>query len=83
MFNKLHPVAFLLSFAIGLFVSIYYSPTERVVRRYPVPDRDVENVTYRSAKTNRCYQYRYRPVKCEQKKTSPFPIVELRPEEFV
>ena len=81
MLTKLNPLAFILSFSIGLYVSIYFSQEEKQIYRYPIPDEYRNPVLYQinGDDNHRCYKYKFKKVPCSQHKN----IIKLRPERNV
>ena len=48
MLSKLNALAFILSFTIGLYIAIHFSPEEKQIYRFPVPDEYRNPVLYQS-----------------------------------
>ena len=81
MLSKLNALAFILSFTIGLYIAIHFSPEEKQIYRFPVPDEYRNPVLYQSnhKDDHRCYKYKFKKIQCP--KTSN--IIQLRPEKNV
>ena len=67
LFNKLNPLAFLISFCIGLFFCYITTPPPKIVIKYPTPDNS-GIVTYIDKNSN-CYQYKSHEVSCPKDKS--------------
>lgn len=62
IFDFLHPLAFFLSFGIGVMVVYTMSPQPELVVKFPTP-LNAGKVIYRE--DNECYRYRYEEVDCD------------------
>jgi len=61
-FNKLNPIAFIISFCIGIFYCYIKAPSKKVIYRYPTPENSSKTI-YHDNK-NKCYKYIYNEVEC-------------------
>ena len=63
MFEKyIDPVYFLISFAIGIFLTYVFTPPPKIVVKYPTP-YNAGKITYKDD-NNVCYRYKANKVKC-------------------
>ncbi len=76
MLSKVHPLFFLLSFAIGLFFCYISQPKPQIVMKFPSP-YNAGKITYRDDDDN-CYKYKAEKVECPVDKSliKPQPVVE-------
>lgn len=58
----INPLAFMISFSIGIFAILLKDPLPRVVVSYPTP-HNLSNI-YKN-KENNCYQYEMIKTQCE------------------
>ena len=65
-FNKLDPVIFMLSLAIGFFIAYIFGPRPTILYQYPTP-QNVNNVVYQDD-LNNCYKYDSQNVSCPNNK---------------
>tara|TARA_B100000945_G_C20024450_1_gene431559 strand:+ start:116 stop:355 length:240 start_codon:yes stop_codon:yes gene_type:complete len=74
-FEKLDPLAFLIAFAIGIFMCYITFPTPKIIIRHPTPD-NADNIIY-TDKQNNCYKYNAKEVKCpkDKNKIKEHPLV--------
>jgi hypothetical protein len=66
LFNKLDPIAFLLSLTIGFFVVYIFGPRPTVLYQYPTPEN--ENSAVYVDNLNNCYKYHSNKVSCPANK---------------
>ena len=66
LFKKLNPIAFIISFVIGMLYCYYKKPPKRIIYRHPTP-QNVDKVIYRDNKDD-CYKYNMSEVDCPQNK---------------
>jgi hypothetical protein len=66
LFNKLDPIAFLLSLTIGFFVVYIFGPRPVVLYQYPTPEN--EKTTVYVDNVNNCYKYHSNKVACPANK---------------
>jgi hypothetical protein len=62
LFNKLDPLAFILSLTIGFFIVYIFGPRPTILYKYPTPDN--ENKTIYLDNVDNCYQYHSEKVSC-------------------
>lgn len=74
--DKLHPLAFFLSFAFGLFLCYITKPTPQLVVKFPSP-YNAEKVLYKDGNDD-CFKIKAEAVECPLDKTliKPQPIAE-------
>lgn len=61
-FDFLHPLAFLLALAVGIFHVYITSPAKRIVYKYPTPD-NINKIIYRDD-AGTCYKYKMEEGPC-------------------
>jgi hypothetical protein len=66
LFNKLDPVIFLLSLAIGFFIVYIFGPRPTILYKYPTPDNETK-IVYQDQMEN-CYKYHSDKVDCPSNK---------------
>lgn len=66
-FNKLHPLAFLVSFAIGMFFVYVLQPETKVIIKHPTPE-NAGKIIYHD-KANNCYKYMAKEIDCPSDKS--------------
>jgi hypothetical protein len=64
--NYIDPLAFFISFAVGLFFVYIYAPQKKVVIQWPTPE-NAGKVVYRE-KDESCYTYSAHEVPCNKEK---------------
>lgn len=76
MLSKIHPLFFIMSFAIGLFLCYVTKPKPQVVVKFPSPN-NAGNITYKG-EDDTCYKYKAEQVDCPLDKSliKPQPVVE-------
>lgn len=76
IFDKIHPLYFFISFAIGLLLCYVFNPKPDVVLKFPSP-YNAGQVLYRD-KAEGCYKYEASKVECPIDKSliKPQPIHE-------
>ena len=76
LFDKIHPLYFLLAFAVGLLVCYLYNPSPTMIVKFPSP-YNAGQVVYRDD-SNTCYKYTADKVACPIDKLmiKPQPIQE-------
>jgi len=62
MLSKIHPLYFILSFAVGLFFCYISQPKPDVIVKFPSP-YNADKVTYKGDDSS-CYKYRADKVSC-------------------
>ena len=62
LFERIDPFYFLISLAIGLFMTYVFTPTPKIIYKYPTPD-NAPSVTYIDGADN-CFKYQPKEVKC-------------------
>lgn len=67
MLSKIHPIYFIVSFAIGLFFCYISQPKPDVIVKFPSP-YNAETVTYKNEDSS-CYKYRADKVACPRDKS--------------
>lgn len=63
MLSKIHPLYFIIAFAIGLLVCYVTHPTPEVIVRFPSP-YNADTVTYKDQTSDTCYKYKADKVAC-------------------
>ena len=66
-FEKLDPLAFLLAFAVGIFMCYITFPKPKIIIRHPTPN-NVNDIIYNDDR-NSCYKYEAKIVKCPKDKS--------------
>jgi len=61
-FDKIHPLYFFISFAIGLLLCYIYTPSPEIIVKFPSP-YNVDNVVYKD-KSDSCYKFDASKVSC-------------------
>ena len=76
MFSKVHPLFFLISFAVGLFFCYISQPKPQIIMKFPSP-YNAGKITYRDDDNN-CYKYKAEKVECplDRSLVKPQPVVE-------
>lgn len=76
LFDKLNPLAFFLSFAIGLFICYITKPTPQLVVKFPSP-QNAGKIVYKDA-NDECFKIEAEEVSCPVDKSliKPQPIAE-------
>lgn len=74
-FKNLNPLAFFISFALGIFICYIKAPAKRVVYRHPTP-KNAGKIIYHDD-NDKCFKYKYNEVKCPKDKSliSEHPVV--------
>lgn len=74
LFNKIEPIYFIVSFAIGIFLCYISNPKPEVVVKFPSPS-SVGSIVYRD-KVNNCFVYKADQIDCplDKSKIRPQPI---------
>lgn len=67
LFNRLNPIAFFVSFCIGLFICYIMAPKPTILIKYPNPET-ASFLTFIDNATN-CYKYKIDIVKCPKDKS--------------
>lgn len=65
-FNKLDPVIFVLSLAIGFFIVYIFGPRPTILYQYPTP-QNVDKIVYQDDLKN-CYKYESENISCPNNK---------------
>lgn len=65
IFNKLNPLAFFVSFCLGIFICYITSPVPQIIVKYPNPDNSLLRYIDKESK---CYKYVKREVNCPKNK---------------
>lgn len=75
-FDKINPLFFFVSFAVGLLFCYIVSPNPQVIMKFPSP-YNAGQVLYKD-KSDQCYKYQADKVSCpaDQKLIKPQPIQE-------
>lgn len=63
-FNKLNPLAFLISFSLGIFYCYIRAIPKRIIHRHPTPNNSKKTI-YRDKK-NKCFKYNFNEVNCNE-----------------
>ena len=73
-FNKLDPLAFMISLAIGFFLAYIFGPRPTILYKYPTP-ANTDNTIYKDD-LNNCYKYNSTKVSCpvDKKQIHTIPI---------
>jgi len=66
LFNKIDPIIFLLSLAIGFFIVYIFGPRPTILYKYPTPDNE-NKIIYQDQMDN-CYKYSSEKVQCPKNK---------------
>ncbi len=66
LFNRLNPLAFIVSFCVGMFFVYLMEPQKKIIVQHPKPNDDV--TIYRDDENN-CYKYKTIEVKCPTDKS--------------
>lgn len=76
IFDKINPLFFFLSFAVGLLICYIYIPPPTVVVKFPSP-YNAGQIIYKD-KSNQCYKYNADKISCPVDKSliKPQPIQE-------
>jgi len=61
-FSKLHPIAFLAAFAIGMFYVYVTQPPMKIIIKHPTPE-NAGKIVYKDTK-NKCYKYLSEEIDC-------------------
>lgn len=79
MFSKLNPLAFFLSFAIGMFFIYIVTPKPEVVIKFPSP-WNAGKVLYKSEDDKTCFVYKAEKTECPIDKSliQPQPISDFQ-----
>ena len=64
IFNKVHPVFFLLAFCVGLFISFVLTPKSKTEVVYPTPE-NTRKIIFKEPLTNVCYKYKIKNISCD------------------
>ena len=62
LFKNLNPIAFIVSFSIGILIACSNQPPKRIVYKYPTPE-NAETIIYRDD-DNSCFQYKVNETEC-------------------
>jgi len=62
MFGKLIPSVFLISFGIGMLICYLYTPTPKIIFKYPTIN-NLDQVYNKD--NNTCYKYTIKQVQCK------------------
>lgn len=62
-FDKIHPLAFFIAFAIGLLACYVTHPAPRVVVKFPSP-HNAGAVQYKDAESDACFRFKAEKVEC-------------------
>lgn len=62
MLSKIHPLYFILSFAVGLFVCYLYHPTPSLIVKFPSP-YNADTTIYKD-NDDSCFKYKADKVEC-------------------
>lgn len=65
--NKIHTLAFLLSFAIGMFFVYTLQPETKIIIRHPTPDNAGKTIYH--DKSENCYKYLATEIDCPSDKS--------------
>jgi hypothetical protein len=65
-FNKLDPLAFMISLAIGFFLAYIFGPRPTILYQYPTPN-NTDTAIYKDD-LNNCYKYQSAKVTCPSDK---------------
>ncbi len=66
LLDKIYPKYFFIALAVGLFMTYTFTPTPKIVYKYPTPDTADELVYMDGA--NHCFKYKASQVKCPANK---------------
>ena len=74
LFKNLNPIAFIVSFTIGILIVCVKQPPKRVVYKYPTPE-NAETTIYRD-NDDKCFKYKYEDIAgtCPDATTQPLNI---------
>lgn len=72
LISKIIPIYFMISLAIGIFLTYLFVPQPKIIYKYPTPDNSKE-ITYKD-KANNCYKYKTSKVSCPLDKSKIFNI---------
>ncbi len=77
MLNKIHPIYFIIAFAVGLFYCYITHPKPEVILKFPSP-YNAGHVIYKNENDESCYRYKADRVECPLDKSliKPQPISE-------
>ena len=63
-FKHLNPLAFLISFSLGIFYCYIRTTPKRIIYRYPTPENSGKTI-YRDT-INKCFKYNFNEVSCNE-----------------
>ena len=66
-FKNLNPLAFFISFAVGIFICYIKAPAKRVVYRHPTL-KNAGKIIYHD-KNDNCFKYNHEEVECPKDKS--------------
>jgi len=66
LFKKLSPLAFIISFSLGMIYCYYKKPPKRIVYRHPTPN-NINSTIYQKNSSD-CYKFNMEEVNCPENK---------------
>jgi hypothetical protein len=74
LIDKIIPFYFFISLFIGFFFVYIFTPTPKIIFKYPTPDNQ-DTLIYQD-EVNNCYKYKTRNISCpiDKKKINKIPI---------
>ena len=74
LFKNLNPIAFIVSFLLGMIYCYYMKPPKRIMYKHPTPN-NINNTIYRN-NHDQCYKYTMEEVNCpeNEKAISEIPV---------